>query len=60
MFPVIIRDRSPMDDYKKVLSQVKYTITYASNITDTEQHDYEENLYDNDFYNKTNKTAGFF
>ncbi len=60
MFPVIIRNHSPMDDYKTVLSQVKYTITYASNVADTEQHDYEENFYDNGFYNKANKAAVFF
>lgn len=29
MLPVIIRDHSPMDDYRKIQSQIKYTVQYA-------------------------------
>lgn len=30
MLPTIINDHSPMDDYKKIQSQIKYTVQYAS------------------------------
>ncbi len=41
MFPTIIRDHSPMDDYKKIQSQIKYKVEYAP-FFDTEKHDHKE------------------
>lgn len=50
MFPVIIRDHSPMDDYKKIQSQIKYTVQYAP-FFDTEKPDCKEKLTSNKSYN---------
>lgn len=50
MFPVIIRNHSPMDDYRKIQSQIKYTIQYAPNVTVIEKPDRKEKLTGNKSY----------
>lgn len=52
MLPVIIRDHSPMDDYRKIQSQIKYTVQYAP-YANTEKPDCKENLTDNHVYKAT-------
>ncbi len=49
MFPIEIRDHSPMDDYKKIQSQIKYTVQYAP-FFDSEKPDYKKNLINNKSY----------
>lgn len=50
MLPVTIRDHSPMDDYRKIQSQIRYTVQYAP-YTDTEKPDCKEKLTSNRNYN---------
>lgn len=48
MLPVTIRDHSPMDDYRKIQSQIKYTVQYApcaDNLNNT-----KEKLTNSKFY----------
>lgn len=49
MFPIRITDHSPMDDYKKLQSQIKYIFQYAP-YDDTVKPDCKENLTGNRFY----------
>lgn len=48
-FPITIRDHSPMDDYKKIQSQIKYTVQYAP-YADTVKPDCKENLESSSSY----------
>ena len=50
-----IYDHSPMDDYRKVKSQAKYTITYAPNAADTKSSANEKALYQNSAYKLASK-----
>lgn len=49
MFPIRITDHSPMDDYKKLQSQIKYIFQYAS-YDDTVKPDCKEKLTSNSSY----------
>lgn len=55
MLPTIINDHSPMDDYKKIQSQIKYTVQYTSRAdmttyVSTIKPDHKEKLTGNGLY----------
>ncbi len=50
MLPITIRDHSPMDDYRKIQSQIRYTVQYAP-YSDTEKPECKEKLTSNRAYN---------
>lgn len=49
MLPTIITNHSPMDDYKKIQSQIKYTVQYAPS-ADTVKPDCKETLENSNSY----------
>lgn len=49
MLPLTIRDHSPMDDYRKIQSQIKYTVQYAP-CADTVNYNTKEKLTNSKFY----------
>lgn len=49
MLPLTIRDHSPMDDYRKIQSQIKYTVQYAP-CADTVNYNTKEKLTNSKSY----------